>query len=325
MISSSDILHGKVLIVDDQEANVLLLERMLRGAGYVSITSTIDPGGVCELHLKNRYDLILLDLQMPGMDGFEVMESLKEIDTGGYLPVLAIIAQPDHKLRALKAGAKDFISKPFELAEVLARVHNLLEVCLLHGETKNYSKALEQKVQEVEASRDLIRRQSDEVKRLYDKIVSMEGGEAAALAQPQLPRGARLHTVLYVEDNPANLKMVEHIIARNPDMRLLTAVNGFSGIEVARVSQPDVILMDINLPDISGFNALAILRSDPATAHIPVIALSANAMPLNIESGLEAGFFRYLTKPIKVDEFMEALEFTRNQSAKELNQSFPNN
>ena len=86
MISSSDILHGKVLIVDDQEANVLLLERMLRGAGYDSITSTMDPYKVCELHLKNRYDLILLDLQMPGMDGFQVMESLKGIETGGYLP-----------------------------------------------------------------------------------------------------------------------------------------------------------------------------------------------------------------------------------------------
>jgi CheY-like chemotaxis protein len=149
--------------------------------------------------------------------------------------------------------------------------------------------------------------------------LSMEGGEVAALAQPH-PRGARLHTLLYVEDNPANLKLVEQIIARNPDVRLLTAVNGNSGIEIARVSKPEVILMDINLPDISGFQALKILRSDPATAHIPVIAISANAMPLNIESGLEAGFFRYLTKPIKVNEFMDvldvALEFAGNKSAK---------
>ena len=150
MISSSDILHGKVLIVDDQEANVLLLERMLRGAGYVSITSTMDPREVCELHRKNRYDLILLDLQMPGMDGFQVMEGLKEIETDGYLPVLVITAQPDHKLRALKAGAKDFVSKPFDLAEVLSRVHNMLEVRLLHLETKKlYDRVVaEQKVSE---------------------------------------------------------------------------------------------------------------------------------------------------------------------------------
>ncbi len=150
MISSSDIFHGKVLIVDDQEANVSLLEQMLRGAGYVSIASTRDPNEVCELHLKNRYDLILLDLQMPGMDGFQVMESLKEIETGGYLPVLVLTAQPDHKLRALKAGAKDFVSKPFDLAEVLIRVYNMLEVRLLHLETKKlYDRVVaEQKVSE---------------------------------------------------------------------------------------------------------------------------------------------------------------------------------
>jgi adenylate cyclase len=150
MIASSDILHGKILIVDDQRANVVLLEQMLRGAGYVSVASTMDPGQVCELHLVNRYDLILLDLQMPGMDGFQVMENLKEIETGGYLPVLVITAQPEHKLRALKAGARDFVSKPFDLAEVLIRVHNMLEVRLLHLETKKlYDRVVaEQKVSE---------------------------------------------------------------------------------------------------------------------------------------------------------------------------------
>jgi PAS domain S-box-containing protein len=132
MVTSSDILKAGILIVDDQAANVSLLEKMLRGAGYVSIESTTDPNKVCELHRKNRYDLILLDLQMPGLDGFQVMEGLKEIENGGYLSVLVITAQPDHKLRALKAGAKDFVSKPFDFAEVLMRVHNLLEVRLLH-------------------------------------------------------------------------------------------------------------------------------------------------------------------------------------------------
>ncbi|NWJ41044.1 MAG: response regulator [Geothrix sp.] len=150
MISATDILQGRILIVDDQEANVRLLEQMLREAHYTSIASTMDPGQVCELHLINHYDLILLDLQMPGMDGFQVMENLKEIEKGGYLPVLVITAQPDHKLRALKAGAKDFVSKPFDLAEVLLRVHNMLEVRLLHQETKKlYDRILaEQKVSE---------------------------------------------------------------------------------------------------------------------------------------------------------------------------------
>lgn len=136
MITATDILHASILIVDDQEANVLLLERMLRGAGYHAVSSTRDPSKVFELHLLHRYDLILLDLQMPGMDGFQVMENLKALEQGGYLPVLVITAQPAHKLRALEAGARDFVSKPFDLAEVLARVHNLLEVRLLHREAR---------------------------------------------------------------------------------------------------------------------------------------------------------------------------------------------
>ena len=143
MISSPEIFHGKVLIVDDQKVNVLLLEQLLRGAGYVSVTSTMDPGEVCQLHRKNLYDLILLDLVMPGTDGFQVMEGLKEIEIEGYLPVLAVTAHPAHKLRALQWGAKDFISKPFDLAEVLMRVRNMLEVRLLHEAARNQAKMLE--------------------------------------------------------------------------------------------------------------------------------------------------------------------------------------
>jgi diguanylate cyclase (GGDEF)-like protein len=143
MVSSSDILHGKVLIVDDQETNVLLLEGILRGAGYLSITSTMNPDDVCPLYRANRYDLILLDLMMPGTDGFQVMDDLKEIETDGYLPVLAVTAHQAHKLRALRCGAKDFISKPFDLDEVLMRVRNMLEVRLLHEASRNHARMLE--------------------------------------------------------------------------------------------------------------------------------------------------------------------------------------
>jgi adenylate cyclase len=171
MVSPLDIHNARILVVDDLEANIRLLERTLAIAGYTSVGSTMNPYKVCELHRKNGYDLILLDLQMPEMDGFQVMEALKKIETGGYLPVLVITAQPDHKLRALQAGAKDFVSKPFDLVEVQARVFNMLEVRLLHNETKNHAKILETTLQEVQESRELIRRQSDEVKTLYDKIV----------------------------------------------------------------------------------------------------------------------------------------------------------
>jgi CheY-like chemotaxis protein len=131
--------------------------------------------------------------------------------------------------------------------------------------------------------------------------------EMAAAIPALTPDGVRMRTLLYVEDNPANLKLVERLVARRHDLRLLSAIDGNRGVELARTCQPDVILMDINLPGISGNEALRILRDDNATAHIPVLALSANAMPRDIEKGLEAGFFRYLTKPIKVGEFTEAL------------------
>lgn len=148
MLDASEILNASVLIVDDQEANVMLLEQMLRNAGYLHITSTMDPRAVCALHRTHRYDLILLDLQMPVMDGFQVMEGLKEIETGGYLPVLVVTAQPGHKLRALQAGAKDFVSKPFDLLEVQTRIHNMLEVRLLYRKLNDYNKVLEQTVLE---------------------------------------------------------------------------------------------------------------------------------------------------------------------------------
>jgi CheY-like chemotaxis protein len=120
--------------------------------------------------------------------------------------------------------------------------------------------------------------------------------------------GACTRSLLCVEDNPANLLLVERLLQRRPELRLLTARDGRAGVELARSGQPDVILMDINLPGISGITALRILRADASTAHIPVIALSANAMPHDVEKGLQAGFFRYLTKPIKVAEFMDTID-----------------
>ena len=145
---SIDILGASILIVDDQDANVDLLEQVLSETGYRRVTSTTNPQEVCALHRKNRYDLIMLDLQMPVMDGFEVMEDLKTMNADGYLPVLVITAQPSHKLRALQTGAKDFISKPFDLVEVRTRIHNMLEVRLLYKKLEDYNKVLEAMVQE---------------------------------------------------------------------------------------------------------------------------------------------------------------------------------
>ena len=172
MRDATEILKAKVLIVDDLPANVLLLERMLASAGYEGVTSTLDSRAVCALHEQHRYDLIVLDLQMPGMDGFEVMEGLRQLEADAYLPVLVVTAQPDHKLRALKAGARDFVSKPFDVAEVLTRVHNLLEVRLLHVE---------------------IQRKNVELKRLFDQVVAeRKVSERLALQVPPDSIAARL-------------------------------------------------------------------------------------------------------------------------------------
>jgi PAS domain S-box-containing protein len=147
-LAEHDILNAHILIVDDQEANIRLIEQLLHQTGYTRVASTMNPQEVCALHRKNPYDLILLDLQMPVMDGFQVLEGLKTNAADNYLPVIVLTAQPGHKLRALQAGAKDFISKPFDLVEVKTRIYNMLEVRLLYTQLENYSQVLEQTVQE---------------------------------------------------------------------------------------------------------------------------------------------------------------------------------
>ena len=148
MIEQDELLDASILIVDDQPSNVMLLEQMLSNAGYRRVSSTMDPQAVCGLHAEHDFDLILLDLQMPVMDGFQVMAELKKIETHDYLPVLVITAQPGHKLQALQTGAKDFVSKPFDLIEVQTRIHNMLEVRLLYKKLRDYNAVLEQTVLE---------------------------------------------------------------------------------------------------------------------------------------------------------------------------------
>jgi serine phosphatase RsbU (regulator of sigma subunit) len=181
MVSPADILNARILVVDDLEANVRLLEGMLRVAGYTRVDSTTNPKAVCDFHRTNRYSLILLDLQMPGMDGFQVMEGLKEIEGDGYLPVLVITAQPAHKLRALEAGAKDFVSKPFDLAELRARVHNILEVRLLHL-------GLQETVRELERSREVIRIKTLEERKRSEQELALAQETQESLLPRCLPQ-----------------------------------------------------------------------------------------------------------------------------------------
>lgn len=147
-LTEQDIANAHILIVDDQQPNVLLLESLLSDAGYTNVSATTNPVDVAALYRKHDYDLILLDLQMPVMDGFQVMECLKANIDNDYLPVIVLTAQPGHKLQALQAGAKDFISKPFDIIEVKTRIRNMLEVRLLYKKLENYNKILEETVKE---------------------------------------------------------------------------------------------------------------------------------------------------------------------------------
>lgn len=279
MVTLSDIQNARILIVDDKEANIRLLEGMLRGAGYVSITSTMNPGEVCELHRKNRYDLILLDLHMPVMDGFEVMESLKGIEEESYLPVLVITAQPDHKLRALRAGAKDFVSKPFELAELIARVHNILEVRLLHVESQNYSKELEQTVKEVEASHELIRRKSDEVQELYDKIVAEQKRSIALSLQPGAMVGVEN------EERPAT-HWCRSLRLRHPwlQINLLTAFAAGAVVALFQDTIDRLLILTIFLP---------VLADQSGNTGSQALAITLRGITLgDLESGKEKALVR---------------------------------
>ena len=199
MIEPGNILAARILIVDDQSANVQLLARMLEEAGYRNATATMNPTEVCALHRRNRYDLILLDLQMPGMDGFQVMEGLKANEADGYLPVIVLTAQPGHKLRALQAGARDFISKPFDLVEVKTRIHNMIEVRLLYRQLEQFNTALEQTVKERTAEL----RESEARYRSLTELASDwyweqdEGGSFTKVSGPVLDMlGVRVDTLM---------------------------------------------------------------------------------------------------------------------------------
>ncbi|MDB6056063.1 MAG: hypothetical protein JWN25_3586 [Verrucomicrobiales bacterium] len=214
MISSEDIHNGKVLIVDDMPANVRLLERVLSGAGFTSVTTTMDPREVCDLHLKNRYHLILLDLEMPYMGGFQVMEGLKQIEKDSYLPVLVITAQPEHKLGALKSGAKDFISKPFDIAEVLTRVYNMLEVRLLHLETRKlYEEVVIERLALVTAKDEIVHyalRLEDLVEErtasLRERVSELEGFSYTASHDMRAPlRAMQCYAQFLVDDYSSKL------------------------------------------------------------------------------------------------------------------------
>ena len=278
MVSASEILDASILVVDDQEVNVLLLEQMLRGAGYTSVASTMDPHEVCELQRKNRYCLILLDLQMPGMDGFQVMEGLKDIEKDDYLPVLVITAQPGHKLRALQAGAKDFISKPFDLAEVLTRVRNMLEVRLLHLESKKANHLKDEFLATV----------SHELRTPLNAIL----GWARMLGLKQLPPDRAGHAFAVIERNASALA---HLIDDLLDVSRIVAGTlqlAPQPVDLAAVAQaaldtvrPLAVARDVQLVFSPDLLAVETVSGDAGRLQQVIWNLLANAIKFTPDGG----------------------------------------
>ena len=223
MITEAEILQAGILVVDDRSANVQLFEQMLADTGYACVTSTRIAEEVLELHRSNHYDLILLDLLMPGMDGFEVMQALGAAALDRYLPVIVLTAEPAHKLRALKAGARDFISRPFDLVEIRTRIRNLLEVRLLYTKLDNYNRVLEQTVlertAEVRASEERFRRLTELASDWYWE--QNETGEFTTISGPVLEMLGLRVTAFFGDQteqdmhgwNPQERQMLQAMIA----------------------------------------------------------------------------------------------------------------
>jgi DNA-binding response OmpR family regulator len=236
MTTSPDILKARILIVDEEPDDICLLEQMLRSAGYVSISSTRNPREVCELHRDYRYSLILFDFQMPGMDAIQMMEGLKALEIGGDPPVLVITARPEQKLRALEAGARDFLGKPFDWAEVLTQVRNLLEGRLLRLETVMSKEQAEERF--------------------------IEAQKRKTIAGPW-PRGTE--TVLVVEDEPSVRELARHVLTAQ-GYKVLTAVNGQEALQVAREHKGEpirLVFTDVIMPLMGG----KMMTEWLATAH----------------------------------------------------------
>ena len=272
MITDSEILNGKILIVDDQETYVTLLEELLSDSGYSRVTSTMNSLEVCALHLKNHYDLILLDLQMPIMTGFQVMEELTAQNQDGYLPVLVITAQPDHKLRALQAGAKDFISKPFDLFEVKTRIHNMLEVRLLYNKHENYNKVLEQTVQE--RTGDLLKTNVQLTQEIDERKMAEESLQGAFVEIRELKERLQAENV-YLRQEVAREYNFGEVIGQSSALSRL-----FSLVEQVAPMNATVLLLGETGTG-KGVIARAI-HSRSARKNKPLITVNCAALPANL-------------------------------------------
>ncbi len=327
-MNDSVLKNANILIIDDQQANIDVLTGLLDAKGFTNYKTTNDPKLVFKLFDEFKPDILLLDLKMPNLNGFQVMIQLKAfIPVNTYFPILVLTADitPESKQKALAAGASDFLTKPFDLIEVDLRIKNLLKVRYLHQRLENQNQILEDKVKEktkeIEKSNIELKvvkekaEQSDKMKsELLNQISQTESKKNHEEHINDLPKPAadiiqNRGTILYVEDNLSDIQLVEQILeTHRPSIKLITNLYGKNAVQFAIDYIPDLILLDLNLPDIHGSEVIRLLQAEPRTAEIPVIVLSSYAMSRQIEMLLEGGDKDYLTKPIDVVQFLKVVD-----------------
>ncbi|MCX6175553.1 MAG: response regulator [Ignavibacteriales bacterium] len=335
-MNDSILKNANILIVDDQQANIDVLTGLLDAKGFTNYITTKDSRQVFKLFDEFKPDLLLLDLIMPNLNGYEVMMQLKAlIPANTYFPILVLTADitPESKQKALASGASDFLAKPFDLIEVDLRIKNLLKVRYLHQQLENQNQIVEEKVKErtkeLEKANIELRvakekaEQSDKVK--FELLNQMSLTESqknhheriSELTKPEAEITQDSKTILYIEDNLSNIQLIEQILeTHRPTIRLITNMYGKNAVQFAIDYKPDLILLDLSLPDIHGSEVIKLLQAEPRTAEIPIIILSAYAMSRQIEILLATGAKDYLIKPIDVVQFLKVVDERIRKSSK---------
>ena len=326
----STIKNANILVADDQQADIDVLTGFLDAKGYTNYITTKDSRQVFSLFDEFKPDILLLDLKMPHLTGLEVMMQLKIlIPPETYIPILILAADltPAEKQEALAGGAADFLTKPFDLLEVDLRIKNLLKIRFLYKQLENQNQIVEEKVKEriIELERENLelkaaKKEAEKLKSEYLNQMSLTENQKKSYEQinestkPESGRTNEKQTILYIEDNLSNIQLVGQILeTHRPSINLVTNIYGKNAVKLAIDHKPNLILLDLNLPDIHGSEVIKLLQAEPRTAEIPVIILSAYTMSRQIEILLVAGAKDYLIKPIDVVQFLKKVDEIFNE------------
>ncbi|MCX6167717.1 MAG: response regulator [Ignavibacteriales bacterium] len=330
----STLKNASILIVDDQQDNIDVLTGLLDVKGFTNYTTTSDPRQVFKLFDELKPDLLLLDLKMPSISGYEVMMQLKAlIPANTYFPILVLTADitPETKQKALAGGASDFISKPFDLIEIDLRIKNLLRARYLHQQLENQKQIVEERVKErtkelekANIELKVAKEKAEHSDKMKSELISTMSLKENQTNYPEQIGGStkadveskrNVKTILYIEDDLSEIELVVQILeTHRPAIKLITNTFGKNAVQFAIDYSPHLILLDLNLQDLHGSEVIKLLHSEPKTAEIPIIIISAYAMSRQIEILLTDGAKDYLMKPIDIEHFLRIMDEKLNKS-----------